>query len=58
MSITIVEEVSPEYLIVDVKTDKVEGRKLVSREEYRSGTITFMGDQFSEAPRWRKGKAK
>ena len=44
MKATIVKEFSNDSVIIEVKTKDFEGRKLVSKEEYRTGNFAFEGE--------------
>jgi hypothetical protein len=41
MKMRLVKELSPQTVIVEVKGDGFEGRKILSREDYLAGKVTF-----------------
>ena len=55
MTIKLVKEVSPHTVIVDVKTETYEGRKLISREDYVAKRISFETSYPSEGPLQNRG---
>lgn len=51
MKMMLIRELSPQTVIVEVKTDTFEGRKMISREDYLAGRITFDDPTLYEAER-------
>lgn len=50
MKVKLIKEVSPESVIVEIKTDRCEGRKLVSRKDYMEGKVALDESSLYDVP--------